>query len=303
MDRGPLPPHERPWRHPSELGPPEHEPTTNGGKALIVTTATLSLLLVGVLAIAMTPDRSAAPEAAASTISGLRSAPAGAAALDQPPLPMVTPIGHDGWAITTMSALAGHSGSITARLPSGSVVDVEIVSTDRGAGVTFVSLPEVAESSYELADTEPAPSDTVLVHGDPPRVVPMVQLVGLDVDEATPVLDDAGHLVGLCTKAAGGTALRMIHSMPGSATTTTVAATRPSPTAVLTIAPQGASTTPTTAVAGTPPTASTVPSTPVTSPPSPTATVPASTGRVVTTVAPPGPDRQISDGAATTAPR
>src|ERR1700752_2211352 len=58
VEPGPLPPHERPWRHPSELGPPPHEPTSTTGRVLIVTSATVSLILIGLLAIAVTPDRS-----------------------------------------------------------------------------------------------------------------------------------------------------------------------------------------------------------------------------------------------------
>ncbi len=271
-----------------------------------MTTASLGLLLVGVLAIAMTPDRSASPEAAASTISGLRTAPVTAAALEQPVLPMVTPVGEDGWAVTTMSALAGRTGSVTARLPSGDVVEVDIVSTDRTAGVTLVSLPESTGSGYELAETEPAPSDTVLVHGDPPMVVPLVKLVGLDVDEATPVLDDTGHLIGLCTKAIGGTALRMIASMPSTASTTTVRTVvtiRPSTSSVTAAAP---STRPTTSmtepVATAPTTPRPVPApTSTTSVPTTSSTSP-STG-TATTMAPSAPSGQLSDGAATTAPR
>jgi hypothetical protein len=54
---GPLPPHERAWRHPSELGAPPHEPTSRLGHLLIGSTAAISLLLVALLAINMTPKR------------------------------------------------------------------------------------------------------------------------------------------------------------------------------------------------------------------------------------------------------
>ena len=236
MDRAPLPPHERPWRHPSELGPPEHEPTTTGGRVIILTTATLSMLLIGVLAISMTPDRSS-PESAVSTITGLRTAPVTAAALDQPSLPIVTPLGDGGWAVTTMSALAGRSGSVRARLPSGDVVVVEVVATDRSAGLTVVSLPEAGSDGYELAAAEPSPDDTVLVRSDPPQTVTMIELAALDVDEATPVLDGAGDLIGLCTNEREGVALRTVATMPDDPTTT-VAATEPTtaPTAAPTTA-------------------------------------------------------------------
>jgi hypothetical protein len=51
------PPHERAWRHPSELPAPPHEPPTRGGRLLIVATATVGLALVGVMAIRMTPGQ------------------------------------------------------------------------------------------------------------------------------------------------------------------------------------------------------------------------------------------------------
>ena len=220
---------------------------------LIVTTATLGLLLIGMLAISMTPERAASPETAASTISGLRTVPATAAALAQPPL--VTPLGEAGWGVTTMSAVAGRSGRrVEARLPSGQIVDVEIVATDRSAGLTVVSLPAV--EGYELAATEPGPSDTVLVHTDPPRVVTMLELAALDVDEATPVLDEAGDLIGLCTYEDDRVALATVVTMPDDRATTTVATTRPpatSPPTTTTPASSAppATTTTTTTVPGT----------------------------------------------------
>lgn len=300
-----MPPHERSWRHPSELGPgADHEPTTAGGKALIVTTATLGLLLVGVLAIAMTPDRSSSPEAVASTISGLRQEPTSAAALEQPALPMVTPLGDDGWGVTTMSALAGRSGRVAVRLPSGAEVEAEILTTDRSTGLTVVSLP--ASAGYDLAMDEPAPTDTVLVHGDPPRTVTMTELAALDVDEATPVLDADGDLIGLCTQEPDGIALRTVSTMPDDGRDTTVPTTvRPSPAPSTTTATTAAPTTtpsgPTTAPATTVHTTSTATNAPSTSGP-----VPSTTAAPTSTVGSTGqaPGGQVNDaGAPTTAPR
>ena len=255
---------------------------------LIVTTATLGMLLVGVLAISMTPDRSAAPDTAASTISGLRTVPATATAIDRPALPMVTPLGDDGWAVTTMSAFAGRTGSARAQLPSGAVVDVEIVATDRAAGLTVVSLPGAARDGYDLAGVEPAPTDTVLVHGDPPQVVTMAELAALDVDEATPVLDAAGDLIGLCANGRDGVALRTVATMPGDSAATTIVPTT-----------SGASTA-TTVVTATTADRSTTTST------STTTTIPGSTASTSTTPAttqPPSSAPDLTGGDdATTAP-
>jgi hypothetical protein len=286
VDRAPLPPHERPWRHPSELGPTEHEPTPTSGRVLIVTTATLSLLLIGLLALSMTPGRGGSPVAVEATTdrpTTLR------AALDQPPLPMVTPLGDEGWAVTTSGAVGSRVGIMAARLPSGDVVDVEIVRRDTDSGVTLVSLPQLTHG-YELAASSPGPSDTVVVHGVEPQIVPMVEVSGLEVVEGTPVLDDQGALVGICTRVATGISVMTVSTMPGPAVTTTTP--RPTTTAVTTV--PGA----------TPVVTTTVPADPTTTTPSPT-TVGTSTLPVTsTTVATMTPTTTgVSGGAAsTTAP-
>lgn len=232
MDRAPLPPHERPWRHPSELGPPAPEPTSTSGRVLIVTSATLSLLLIGLLALSMTPGRGATPIAVEATTAGTASR---LAALEQPSLPMVTPLGDDGWAVTTSGAVGSRAGTMAARLPSGRVVDVEIVRRDAESGVTLVSLPELT-AGYQLATSNPEPSDTVVVHGADPIVVTMVGVAELDVAEGTPVLDGDGELVGICTTSANGVAIMTVSTMPGPAVTSTTTV-RTSSTTVTTVAP------------------------------------------------------------------
>jgi hypothetical protein len=226
VEPGPLPPHERAWRHPSELGPPPHEPTSTSGRVLIVTSAAVSLVLIGLLALAITPDHSPSPMAASSTVGtrSSRSAPAAIAsssaltttALDV--LPVVTPIGDDGWAVTTWEAVAGESGWMDARLPSGEVVEIEVIAADPSAGLVVVTLPASAKpDGYELAAAgPPAPSDTVFVNSKDPKVVTLHDLSYLDVEEGTPVLDDAGALIGLCTgDGHEGTALMTVDTMPG----------------------------------------------------------------------------------------
>jgi hypothetical protein len=192
---------------------------------LIVTSATVSLLLIGLLAIAITPDRSPAPIAASSTIGevGSRSVPAAIASSSAltsttlTSLPVVTPIGDDGWAVTTWEAVAGETGWMNARLPSGQVVEVEVVGTDPAAGLVVVTLPASADTvGYQLAADRPGPSDTVYVNGNEPKVVTLVDLAYLEVEEATPVLDGAGALVGLCTGGShDGTTLMTVDTMPG----------------------------------------------------------------------------------------
>lgn len=70
---GPLPPHERAWRHPTELAGPRPEPPTRAGRFLILATATFSLVLLGALAVQLAPRRTGGREEAlvASTLVAL----------------------------------------------------------------------------------------------------------------------------------------------------------------------------------------------------------------------------------------
>jgi hypothetical protein len=285
VDRAPLPPHERPWRHPSELGPPAHEPTSTSGRVIIATAATLSLLLIGLLAISMTPDKGGAPQTLSST-SGSRA--------DQSRVPLVTPIGDDGWAITTTGAIRAHSGVMSARLPSGDVVDVEIVDRNVDDGLTLVSLPTQTRG-YHLARSRPAPTDMVVVHGTKTQFVEMVKVSTLDVEEGAAVVDDDGDLVGVCATTAGTVEVRSVSTLPGAATTTTSSTTTTTTTMPATTAPTTA--TPTTAPAPT--------TNPVTIPPSTSPATSASSSSVqstTTTVAPPTSGLTSADAAASDAP-
>jgi hypothetical protein len=210
---------------------------------LIVTSAAVSLVLIGLLALAITPDHAPSPIAASSTVGARssRSLPAAIASSSAlttttlEVLPVVTPIGDDGFAVTTWEAVAGESGWMDARLPSGDVVEIEVIAADRTAGLVVVTLPASAtEHGYELAEVPPAPSDTVLVNSKDPKVVTLHDLSYLDVEEGTPVLDRAGALLGLCTgDGSEGTALMTVDTMPGqepppgAASTTDVETTVP----------------------------------------------------------------------------
>lgn len=50
-----MPPHERAWRHPSEIGQAVHEPPSGRGRLLIASTTAAGLILVALLMIGMTP--------------------------------------------------------------------------------------------------------------------------------------------------------------------------------------------------------------------------------------------------------
>lgn len=68
MEPAPLPPHERHWRHPSELAPTSADLGDSGGsRAVVIATSTTALLLAAVLVVAFAPSRSSAPIAVSAT--------------------------------------------------------------------------------------------------------------------------------------------------------------------------------------------------------------------------------------------
>ncbi len=76
VEPGPLPPHERTWRHPSELGPTKAdiEPGSSSHLAALAV-GTLAVIAVAGLVIAMTPRTSSSPIALSATttpVSALR---------------------------------------------------------------------------------------------------------------------------------------------------------------------------------------------------------------------------------------
>ena len=192
------------------------------GRVLIVTTATLSLLLIGAAgASSMTPGPLGAdPEAVASTTPGC-AGPTSAAALEQP-------AAADGHAARRRRAgPSRRSGAVgpaparcRARLPSGDVVEVEIVRPRRGRpGVTVVSLPALTHG-YELADDEPGARRT-------PCSSTATRPADRDDGRRWPRLDvaegDAGPRrrrrprSGCAPRSADGIAVRTVSTMPGDA--------------------------------------------------------------------------------------
>jgi hypothetical protein len=71
VEHGPLPPHERSWRHPSELGPTrvDAEFVDAAGRTPIVALAggTLAVMAVALMMVAMTPRSSSGPIALSAT--------------------------------------------------------------------------------------------------------------------------------------------------------------------------------------------------------------------------------------------
>ena len=228
MSQAPLPPHERTWRHPSELAAAEREafrseevsPTT---RALAVVTGTLGLLAVGILVLTAAPGRQASPVAVGATTTPVaidavvRSgiAAIGRFASDDDgggvPVPpaqvapaLATPVGDGRSAVMTRLSTAGSAGdALAVQLTSGPVVTAEIVEETVG-GVVVVTIDE-RDPGHEIAAAMPEPGDMVTVMVDPPVTVALADIASVGAVEGTPVLDARGHLVGLCTRGTDGT--------------------------------------------------------------------------------------------------
>lgn len=238
VEPGPLPPHERTWRHPSEVAAEEHAilraetaPTTS--RFLAMATGTLGLVAVGLLMLAVTPRPAESPIAISVTttptgqpgaggtapagptdaapraphISAARGA-LGAIGLRNGSHPLATPVGDGRFAVVTAADVAtGIGETVQVRLPSGDIADAEV--THRTSDAVLVELA-VAVPGVVLASVRPAGNDVVTVMAEPPVTIVLDDLGRLEVDEGTAVLDDEGHLIGVCSQALEREGIRLV---------------------------------------------------------------------------------------------
>lgn len=134
-----------------------------------------------------------------------------------------TPIEIPGGAGTTRVAVATISDvmdAVAAATPvepdpaPGTPIDVAVPSGRRHAarivgrvGDTVVVELSGDEPTLRIAERSPDPDAVVTVLADPPVTIALDDLDDLDVDEGTAVVDDGGHLIGLCTDRGGTTLL------------------------------------------------------------------------------------------------
>ena len=91
VEPGPLPPHERSWRHPSELGPTQVDiddsSRSSHANVLALAGGTLAVLAVAALVVAMTPRTSSGPVALSATTTPITAR----AVIEPPPSAPSTP--------------------------------------------------------------------------------------------------------------------------------------------------------------------------------------------------------------------
>jgi hypothetical protein len=216
----PLPPHERTWRHPSELAADERDlvrlsEVPSSTRTFAMVTGTVGLLAVAALMLTVTPRRDGSPVALESTtlpgvqvaslaaITTTEPAPPRSLALTAASMRLATPIGDGKQALMTLVGGVGATGTeLDVRLTSGPVVTAVVsLTTDE---MVVVSI-DAGEQGHTVASGLPSPDEIVTVMVDPPVTVAFADIDEVEADEGTPVLDDQGDLIGLCTHRRGAT--------------------------------------------------------------------------------------------------
>jgi hypothetical protein len=235
VEHGPLPPHERHWRHPSELAAEERElaraqPVRGRARIVALTTGSAGLAAIAVLFLTVTPTRHAQPvavsattdpsaavaddesRAAATIVAARRTAPersAAGSADEASPLALATPIGAGQYAVVLRAAVASTAdGLLEVILPSGRRTSGSVVDTDGGDSTDAVLVHlDDHEPGHNVADGRPHERDIVTVMATPPITVALADLDQIDVADGTAVIDAEGQLVGLCSEGARGVRL------------------------------------------------------------------------------------------------
>ena len=176
VEPGPLPPHERSWRHPSELGPTRRDVIDDPkGHLPAFAFGALAVLAVAGLVIAMTPRPASNPIALSATTM------APATVRSPATTPTATPMAAPG--VTPTARAAG--------IPAATLL------TSFAAFPHAVSSgPQLTIDGTEIAAREPVADEAVLVRTDAVTYrLPWGQLPLLDMPDGTVVFSVDGDLV------------------------------------------------------------------------------------------------------------
>jgi hypothetical protein len=184
-------------------------------RAFAMVTGTVGLLAVAALMITITPRREHSPVALESTtipsaqiaslavVSSVATTPPRSLALAVA-IRLAAPVGDGKQALMTLSGADAAEGTeLDVQLTSGPVVTAVVASMTDDMMIVSISAPV---EGHTIASGLPSPDEIVTVMLDPPITVPFSDVDDVDADEGTPVLDDDGELIGLCTRGhdAGG---------------------------------------------------------------------------------------------------
>lgn len=223
VEHGPVPPHERSWRHPSELAADElavlrADEVPRSTRTFALATGTLGLVAIAVFVLTMTPSRQGTPVAvnasttAVASGAAITNADATIAGVRRPMADVVstrhalaTPIGRGDYAVVVRASVERSlDDTVRVLLPSGRVVSGQIV--DKSSDTALIALSET-EPGHDVAERRPHDHEVVTVLATPPITVALADLDDLTVAEGTAVIDDHGELIGLCARGSNGTKL------------------------------------------------------------------------------------------------
>jgi hypothetical protein len=117
------------------------------------------------------------------------------------PQALATPIGDGHLALMTAPNSAIRRGAeLDVQLTNGPVVTAVV---DNTAGGLVIVRIKSSTGGHAIAATPPDANDIVTVLAEPPVTIAFSALTTLDAEEGTPVLDDDGDLIGLCSQRHG----------------------------------------------------------------------------------------------------
>lgn len=213
-----------------------------GGRSLrmvALVSGTLGLVVVGVLAVMVTPNREESPLAVQTepsfvepislgpttsalidlaneltTALGMPRPDAGrttiASLVGTSPTPgsaaaLATPF-DAGMAIVTIKSIAGSTAGdeVSVRLASGRTFEAEVLATLGNAAVVAIGALLSDERAHSVADEVPGDDTMVTVMLATPTSVRLAELASIGAPEGTAVVDSSGRLIGLCTEDAEG---------------------------------------------------------------------------------------------------
>jgi len=172
VEPGPLPPHERSWRHPSELGPTRLDVVDDSKSHLpAFAFGALAVLAVAGLLIAMTPRPASNPIALSATT--------------MPPALVRSP------AVSASTAPA-----VAPTAPTAGISAAALLTSFAAFPHAVSSGPQLTIDGTEIAEREPAGNEAVLVRTDAVTYrLPWGQLPLLDLPDGTVVFSVEGDLV------------------------------------------------------------------------------------------------------------
>lgn len=220
----PVPAHERAWRHPSEIGAEawrRSEPPLSIGRGLFLVTATCCATLGATLAWATLSTHSGRiSSASAAAVTAVSAAPVTEPELATPPTYRVedgsvrsepaiaVPLEGGRLVLTTAYAVRG-ARSIELHDAAGRAEVARVLVVDDQTGLAVLSTETTDEAlAFELAaaldsgDELRFGDDTVVVVRD--GAISATRWYGLHEHEGSPVVNQRGELVGLCSRVEHG---------------------------------------------------------------------------------------------------